>query len=76
MIFGLKSSSAVFLIAIGSLLLMPRSVHADFTFGSGANEFTITTVTVGNTGNSADIATTYRGRLARTLQVRFRTAMK
>ena len=59
MIFGFRSSSAVFLIAIGSLLLMQRSVHADFTFGSGANEFTITTVTVGNAGNSADIATTY-----------------
>lgn len=58
-IFGLKSSSAVFLIAIVSLLLMPRSVRADFTFGSGANAFTITTVTVGNAGNVADIQTTY-----------------
>ena len=38
---------------------MPRSVHPDFTFGSGSNEFTITTVTVGNAGNSGDIATTY-----------------
>lgn len=57
--FGLRSSSAIFLIAIGSLLLMPRPVHADFTFGSGADQFTITTVTVGNAGNSADIATTY-----------------
>ena len=54
-----RSSGAVFLIALGSLLLMPRSVHADFTFGSGSNEFTITTVTVGNAGNSADIDTTY-----------------
>lgn len=59
MLFGLRSALAIFLIAIGILLLMPRSVHADFTFGSGADQFTITTVTVGNAGNSGDIATTY-----------------
>lgn len=59
MLFGLRSALAIFLIAIGILLLVPRSVHADFTFGTGDNQFTITTVTVGNAGNAADIATTY-----------------
>jgi len=29
-------------------------VFADFTFGTGADQFTITTVAVGNAGNSAD----------------------
>ena len=61
---GIRSSSAVFLIAIVSLLLMPRSVRADFTFGSGADQFTITTVTVGNAGNSGDAGTTYSGHVS------------
>lgn len=66
MMFGLKSSSiSVFLIAIGSLLLMPGSVRADFTFGSGVDQFTITTVAIGNAGNSADIETTYQGAIGR-----------
>jgi len=56
---NLKFSSAVFLITIGTLLLMRGVVRADFTFGTGADQFTITTVAVGNAGNSADIQTTY-----------------
>jgi len=50
----LKSLTAASLIAISSLLLIADSVHADFTFGTGADQFTITTVAVGNADNSAD----------------------
>ncbi len=46
--------TAASLVAIGSLLLIADSVHADFTFGTGADQFTMTTVAVGNAGNSAD----------------------
>ena len=49
----------VCILVVGSFLLASQEVRADFTFGSGADQFTITTVTVGNAGNSADIQTTY-----------------
>jgi sulfatase modifying factor 1 len=48
------SITAVFLIVLIGLMQTSPLVFADFTFGTGADQFTITTVAVGNAGNSAD----------------------
>lgn len=45
---------------------LPAS-YADFTFGTGVNQFTISTVAIGDLSNTADIETTYTGIGAQSL---------